>query len=219
MNTVDYEIEKTRYNWYNEGRLVLPGKKEKARRSGAVYFDIKDTVNLAIDESKDSELIECYDEDIIVCEHFKQGDNYFIVVKRLADGKILLEQEVVGPLSGYAKLKVLSVFVGIRLLILPAHIPGFMRSFATMNIDLPSIIWDAEKNNLRFLVYCRGVQKNLMGRSSFSDMYDYSSLETDEEKRAFMYKTAIEEFKFDRLQAYIRKRKELKSEDSGGIYV
>lgn len=219
MNTVDYKIEKTKNIWYDEGRLVLPGKEGTTRRNGAVYFDIKDTVSLVIDESKDSELIECYDEDIIVGEHFKQGDNYFIVVKRLADGKILLEQEVTGPLSGYAKLKVLSVFVGIRLLILPAQIPEFMRSFATMNIDLPSIIWDAEKNNLRFLVYCRAVQKTLMGRSSFSDMYDYNRLEADKEKRAFMYKTAIEEFKFDRLQAYIRKRKELKSEDSGGIYV
>ncbi len=206
--------QKTRKGWWNVNRIVLPGAVGSTRqvndyyKKEVTYFDIDDTLNLTIDEENDSALINCEDDKVIIAWSLKTEDKHFIIVKRLSDGEILSRQEVL-PLSEYEKLKLKSIFLDIHLLLLPGSLTAFASDLFAMGIDLSSLVWDEKNKTTRFVVYCRHAERDYTERELFKDMDEYKVLQTNEEKSNFMCKVASEEFKYDRLKAYMRRRREI----------
>lgn len=204
--------EKTRKGWGEEGRLILPGrvgitrKIADFRKHEATYFSVDDTIDLSIDENNDMGLIDSDDEHVIIVEAFKRNDKHYIKVMRLSDGQLLFYHEAC-PLAKYEKLKLLSLFVGISVLVLSGSLNHLLDNLKLMRVDFSSLIWNEEENRLHFLLYSRNYKRN--GVINYKDMSGWSELKSDEEKVDFMSSVVVDEFKYDRLQAYLRKRPEL----------
>ena len=80
------KIEKTRNQWLDLGRLVKPGSRCNRRPSSPYhpeqkyeYYDISDTLDFTIDENYIHDVINCFDENVIVVAAYKTEKKQYII--------------------------------------------------------------------------------------------------------------------------------------------
>ena len=202
------KIEKTRNQWLDLGRLVKPGSRCNRRPSSPYhpeqkyeYYDISDTLDFTIDENYIHDVINCFDENVIVVAAYKtEKKQYIISFKKLSDEESI--QIEIDDNPSDQRDFVLKLLRNIKLIIIPFRLSEVVFCLQKLNVEFLDLIYDEKSKKQKILVYEKKNQLSV----KYSENEEYKKLKTEKEKIEYCIRIIVEEFKRLRLRYFLKDR-------------
>lgn len=204
--------EKTKKQWLDLGRLVIPGSACNIRPSSPFhpekeyeYYNISTTHDLTINENNIQEVINCFDENVIVVTTCKIENNKYLFFQKLCDGKSI-EIEI-GKNSNSQYDYVIKLLQNIKLIIVPFSLRDVVMYLQELSVNFYNLIFDEKSKKQKILVYLKSNQLSV----KYNENGGYKKLKTQKEKIEYCIRKNVEEFERLRLRFFL--------EDRGIVYL